>query len=245
MSSCKAVVFAGVICLAISSLSFALGVPESNVPNLNNDEIVDFDDFAILSGNWFQSGTGLQGDLDDNGKVDTDDVMIFCWYWLTEYSEYQQCEGMGTDLNADGIIAFEDMSILAQNWLMTGEGLSGDFDTSNLVDYNDLMVLTYCWLKGTRPMGIWEQFKAALAAGDINTALTFILQDSQSRYLEIFQAIESNLPDFAAGMGALTLESQDEGRAVYEMTHQDGDITYLFPVVFIKDDDENWKIYNF
>lgn len=57
--------------------------------------------------------------------------------------------------------------------------------------------------------------------------------------------IDSNLPDFAEGMGTLTLESQDEGRAVYEMTHQDGSTTYSFPVVFIKDDDGNWKIYNF
>jgi len=69
MRNQKAVVFAGVICIIITNLSFALGIPKPNIPNLNNDYIVDFDDFAILSGNWLQSGTKLQGDLDDNGIV--------------------------------------------------------------------------------------------------------------------------------------------------------------------------------
>ncbi len=243
MSIRKVVVLTGAICLAVSGLAFPLGIPEPNVPNLNNDDIVDLGDFVILAGNWRQIGTKLQGDLDDSGTVDTYDLIIFCWYWLAEYSEYQQCQS--ADFNSDGIIGFEDVAKLAQNWLETGEGFAGDFDDSNSVDYNDLYVLAECWLKGSRPLCVWEAFKQALLAGDVDEALTFIAEVSRDRYAEIFQIIEPNLPDYAAGMGDLILDSQEAGKVKYEMLHQAGSETYLFPVIFIQDEQGNWKIYNF
>lgn len=204
---------------------------------------INFADFAVLAENWQRTAPGLEGDFDDNGTVDLDDLAYLSLYWLAEYSEYQECQRM--DLNDDGIIAFEDFAMFAQNWLSTGVGLAGDFDDSNSVDCDDLAIMTDCWLKGSRPEGIWEQFKAALATGDTETALTFIAERSQDRYSEIFQAIGLNLTDYAVGMGTLTLQSQDENRAVYDMTHQVGMETYLFPIIFIKDEQGNWKICNF
>ncbi len=56
--------------------------------------------------------------------------------------------------------------------------------------------------------------------------------------------IEPNLPDYAAGMGALTFERQRNGEVIYEMLHQDGGQTYSFPVFFIRDEDGNWEIYS-
>jgi len=121
-----------------------------------------------------------------------------------------------------------------------------DLDCSESIDFDDLKLLSDRWLETyPEPNEVFDALKDALTAGDIETALTFVAENSKNRYAEIFQAIDSNLPDFAAGMGALILESQEEGRAVYEMTHQDGATTYSFPVVFIKDDDGNWKIHNF
>jgi hypothetical protein len=151
------------------------------------------------------------------------------------------------DLDSDGIIAFEDLAKFAQNWLSTGSGLVGDFDKSNSVDYNDLSMFADCWLKGSRPESIWEQFKADLAAGDINTALSFVSETSKDKYAEIFQIIGSNLPAYAAGLGDLILKSDSEieGEIKYEMRHQVGSETYLFPVIFVKDEQENWKIDNF
>ena len=242
MSHIKAFLLAGIISIGIYSPAFADTFPNTN---LNNDGIENLYDFAMFANNWQQTGAGLAGDFDDSNSVDIDDLMMFSWFWLSQYSQYQQCEGTGTDLDSDGIIAFEDFTKLAENWLLSGTGLIGDFDSSNSVDYNDLKIFADCWLCGSRPESIWEQFKAALRNDDINTALTFIEESSQSRYSEIFQVIDANLPDFVEGMGTLTLESQDEGRVVYEMDHQDGSIIYGFPVVFIKDDDGNWKIYNF
>ena len=220
-------------------------IPEPTVANLNNDDSADFIDFALMSENWQQTGIGLAGDFDDSNTVDIDDLTMFCWYWLTQYSEYQQCQG--TDLDIDGIIAFEDMAKLALNWLSTGVGLTGDFDDSNLVDCNDLSIMADCWLKGSRPESVWEQFKAALVVGDVNTALTFIAEASRDRYADIFQIIGANLTAYAAGMGDLILKSDSEvkGEAKYEMRHQVGSETYLFPVIFIKDENENWQIYIF
>jgi hypothetical protein len=174
-------------------------------------------------------------------------VGIICLgtYGLTLASEYQQCQPM--DLDNDGIIAFEDLAKFAQNWLLTGIELTGDFDDSNSVDCNDLSIFADCWLKGTRPLDIWEQFKTTLAAGDVNEALTFVAEVSRDKYALIFQVIEPNLPGYAAGIGDLILKSGSEidGEVKYEMTHQVGSETYLFPVIFIKDEDGSWRIYNF
>ncbi|MDD5327641.1 MAG: hypothetical protein PHY02_07500 [Phycisphaerae bacterium] len=44
----KAFLLTGIVCLVISGLVLAYDVPN---PNLNNDDIVDFADFAMLANN--------------------------------------------------------------------------------------------------------------------------------------------------------------------------------------------------
>jgi hypothetical protein len=242
MRNQKAFLFIGVTCLAAYGIALAYDVPN---PNLNNDSRVDFADFAILAINWMQTGAGLAGDFDDSNTVDVDDLMVFCWYWLTEYSEYQQCQAQGVDLDNDGFIAFEDMAILAQNWLMTGEGLAGDFDDSNLVDYNDLWVLTDCWLKGVRPEGIWEQFKAALAAGDVKTAVSYFTEVSSESLRIFFQELEAYMPQMANEMGDLVFIKQDEEMAYYDVLREENGEIYAYPVIFTREEDGSWKIYDF
>jgi hypothetical protein len=149
------------------------------------------------------------------------------------------------NLNGDEIINFADFALMANNWLLTDEGLAGDFDDSNSVDYNDLSSIANYWLEGPPPLTVFEKFKAALAASDVNKALTFVSEISRDKYAQIFQVIEPKLPDYAAGMGDLILDSQQEGEVKYEMRHQVGSATYLFPVIFMKDEDGNWKIDNF
>ncbi|MBN1763801.1 MAG: hypothetical protein JW860_00965, partial [Sedimentisphaerales bacterium] len=51
-------------------------------PNLNNDEMVDFEDFAILASNWMRSGELLDGDINKNNVVDANDLTILSYYWL-------------------------------------------------------------------------------------------------------------------------------------------------------------------
>jgi hypothetical protein len=243
MSNRKAFLFVGVVCLAISGFA-AGGVPEPNNPNLNNDSIANFADFAIMGNNWRQVGIKLAGDLDDSNTVDTNDLIMFCWYWLVEYSEYQQCQG--ADLDSDGIIAFEDVAKLAQNWLQTGAGLAGDFDDSNSVDYNDLLVMADCWLCGSRPLGIFEQFKTALWNDDLDKALIFIADAEKEKYTIALTQLRPQFQSMVAGMGDLILISMSERIAKYEMLHDEGGgVISSFPVYFCKDEQGEWKIYCF
>jgi hypothetical protein len=149
------------------------------------------------------------------------------------------------DLNGDKIVNFADFALMANNWQKTGPNLQGDFDDSNSVDYNDLFVMAYRWLEGPRPKTVFEQFKTALSAGDVNEALTFISEISRDKYAAIFQIIEPNLPSYAAGMGDLIFDSEEKGKEKYEMLHQKGEVKYLFPVIFIKDEHGTWQIYGF
>jgi len=150
------------------------------------------------------------------------------------------------DLDSDGIIAFEDMAKLAQNWLETGEGFAGDFDDSNSVDYDDLYVLAECWLKGSRPLYIWEQFKAALWNDDLDRALTFIADSVLEQYTDALTQLRPYFQDMVAGMGELILISKDADTAKYEMLHDEGGgVISCFPVYFSKDETGSWKIYCF
>ena len=43
--------------------------------------IVDFDDLVMMCQEWLQSGSGLQYDLDDSGKVDMVDFSTLAYHW--------------------------------------------------------------------------------------------------------------------------------------------------------------------
>jgi hypothetical protein len=148
------------------------------------------------------------------------------------------------DLNSDKMVNFVDFAIFAQNWQKSGSGLDGDFDDSGTVDTNDLATLAYFWLSGPHPLDVFESFKAALAVGDANEALTYIAEISREKYAEIFQIIEPHLSDYVAGMGELTYDRHRDGEVKYEMLHQDGELTLSFPVFFIRDENGDWKISN-
>jgi hypothetical protein len=45
--------------------------------------IVEFEDFARFAEHWLGSGSGLSGDLDDDGDVDIKDLKQFADNWLS------------------------------------------------------------------------------------------------------------------------------------------------------------------
>jgi hypothetical protein len=149
------------------------------------------------------------------------------------------------DLNSDKIVNFVDFAIFANNWQKSGSGLAGDFDNSGAVDTNDLTTFAFFWLNGPHPVNVFESFKTALADGDVNEALTYVTEISREKYAEIFQIIEPNLQGYVAGMGEMTFDQQRVGEVKYEMLHQDGPQTLSFPVFFIRDEDGNWRLFNF
>ena len=81
-------------------------------PDLSDDDFVGFADFAVLAGNWMQSGDGLAGDFDDSGTVDMNDLDYFVDYWLTDVdcpdyypdqlpymTSFEDFQGFETDVN--------------------------------------------------------------------------------------------------------------------------------------------------
>lgn len=240
MDNRKFLLFVGGVFLFLCGFAWA---DDWTFPNLNNDDKTNFIDFALLAQNWQAEGSGLVGDLDGSGTVDIDDLMIFSWYWLTEYSQYQQCEL--ADLDGDGIVAFEDVAVLAQNWLKEGQGLRGDFDNSDSIDCNDLSVVVDCWLEGTRPTQVWEQFKAALAASDINLAVSCFTEVSTENYRNFFEQAESYMPQMASEMSELIFMRQEEEIAYYDLLREEDGAVYAYPVLFVLEETGEWKIYDF
>jgi hypothetical protein len=53
-----------------------------NVADLNHDEKVDFEDFALLAERWAAKHVLLAEDLDLDGEVDTNDIYVFAENWL-------------------------------------------------------------------------------------------------------------------------------------------------------------------
>ena len=62
-------------------------------PDLDDDNFVNLKDFAIFSGNWLASGSGLDGDFDENGTVDLDDLDHMTTYWLYEVCTVTYVDG--------------------------------------------------------------------------------------------------------------------------------------------------------
>jgi len=53
----------------------------NSYPDFNGDKIVNFVDFARFAGNWQKSGSGLDGDFDNSGTVDANDLATFAYFF--------------------------------------------------------------------------------------------------------------------------------------------------------------------
>jgi hypothetical protein len=177
----KSIIFTGLVYLAVCEIALAVGIPEPNRPNINNDDRVNFIDFALF----------------------------------------------------------------ANSWLSTGEGLVGDFDDSNSVDCNDLYIISYYWLEGPPPKTVFEQFKAALSSGDVNTAVSYFTEVSAEKYRIFFEQLSSYLPQMANEMGELIFVRLDTDMAVYDILREESGQICGYPLVFIRDEAGEWKIYDF
>jgi formylglycine-generating enzyme required for sulfatase activity len=64
--------------------------------------------------------------------------------------------GMMTDLNGDGIVNLEDLSIFASDWSYPTPPCTSDFDLNNTVDVNDFMIFCEDWLLRDNLVGYWQ-----------------------------------------------------------------------------------------
>ncbi len=91
----------------------------------------------------------------------------------------------------------------------------------------------------------WNDMKSALTDGDVGEAVKFFSGASRPMYEQRFTALSSVLDQVAGDMGPIALVEADGNRAVYDLTTvRDGKI-YSYQVVFIREEDGIWRIYNF
>ncbi len=149
------------------------------------------------------------------------------------------------DLDSNDIVNFFDFAIFANNWQKSGSGLDGDFDDSGAVDNNDLATLAFFWLSGPPPLDVFESFKAALLADDVNEAVSFFAEVSAENYRLFLEQLRPYFTQMVSEMGELVFIRFDTDMAMYDLLREENGDTYGYPVAFVRDEMNQWKIYDF
>lgn len=152
------------------------------------------------------------------------------------------------NLDNDQFINFKDFAILAANWQQSGSGLDGDINGSKMVDFNDLAVLTYFWLANTcgpSPEQVFESFKTALLADDVNEAVSYFAEVSAENYRLLLEQLRPYFTQMVNDMGELVFIKFDTDMVMYDLLREEDGRTYGYPVVFVRDEMGQWKIYDF
>jgi len=152
------------------------------------------------------------------------------------------------NLNGDDIVNFVDFAIFAGNWQQSESELDGDFDGSGTVDFDDLAILAYYWLASTigpSPEEVFESFKTALLADDLNAALGCFTEIAAENYDPFLEQLRPYFSQMVNDMGDLVPISSDDNTAVYDLLREENGDTYGYPVLFVRDEMGQWKIYDF
>jgi len=149
------------------------------------------------------------------------------------------------DLNSDDIVNFIDFSIFAANWQQSGSGLDGDFDSSGVVDTNDLAIFAYFWLNGPHPLDVFESFKSALLANDVNEAVGYFAEVSAENHRLLLEQLQPYFTQMVNDMGEMIFIRFDTDMVVYDLLREENSRTYGYPVAFVRDEKGQWKISDF
>ena len=91
----------------------------------------------------------------------------------------------------------------------------------------------------------FNEMKSALTAGDVDAAVKSFSGASRSMYHQRFSALSSVLDQVAGDMGPIAFVEADGNRAVYDLTTERDGKVYSYQLVFIREEDGIWRIYNF
>lgn len=149
------------------------------------------------------------------------------------------------DFNSDKIVNFVDFAIFAGNWQKSGSGLDGDFDNSGTVDTNDLETLAYFWLNGPHPVNVFESFKSALLADDVNEAVGYFAEVSAENYRPLLEQLGPYFTQMVNDMGEMIFIRFDTDMVVYDLLREESGQMYGYPVAFVRDEMGQWKISDF
>jgi len=141
-------------------------------PDFDNDNFVNFIDYAVFAGNWLQTGTGLSGDFDEDGSVDVNDLAHFCEYWLVQVD----CPEYYAD-NLPYATSFEEY-----------QGYTATTDPNNpaVLDYqegwqvNDGFADIQAWWAWSDDLGDYTLYQYVVT--DANTVITKEFNDEESNH---------------------------------------------------------------
>jgi hypothetical protein len=91
----------------------------------------------------------------------------------------------------------------------------------------------------------WEGMKTALAAGNVEEAVSYFLDTSQESFRYRFTLLAAELPQVVADMGICRIVEVKEHLAEYDLRIENNGITYSYQVLFMKDRDGIWRIRSF
>ncbi len=91
----------------------------------------------------------------------------------------------------------------------------------------------------------WEDMASSLADGNVEAAVRYFSGASRSLYQERFTALSSVLEQVAGEMGPIDLVEAQGNYAVYDLITVRDDEIYSYQVIFVREEDGIWRIYNF
>jgi len=119
---------------------------------------VDINDLLTFAENWL-SYSVLYSDIDGDGSVRFYDFAEFAggWKQASAWQEYGSVHFsepelilLESDLNDNGVVDYDDLGIICDNWLAGGSCVRADINTDGIVDFYDFLALAKQWrLKGT------------------------------------------------------------------------------------------------
>lgn len=90
--------------------------------------------------------------------------------------------------------------------------------------------------------GKWDGMKGGLIQGNVDKAISFFEEGSQSIYSQQFTALKSVLSLIGNEMGQINMAKIEDDRAEYEIITTRNGVSYSFHLLFVRDKDGLWKI---
>jgi PKD repeat protein len=92
----------------------------------------------------------------------------------------------------------------------------------------------------------WAAMKAALLAGNVDTALSYFIDGSQSRYRAIFTGMNSaTINEIFSGISSIEVTKVNGRIASCGALRNEAGGTYSYPLIYIQDNKGIWKILGF
>jgi len=92
------------------------------------------------------------------------------------------------------------------------------------------------------PLSVFRQFRAALLADNLDKVISCFAPYKRAEYAEFYKKLRPYFRKMAEDMKGLALKSRSENIVECELLRQEGDSISAYPIIFVKDEDGNWKI---